>query len=122
MAQINITFANPINISLQAKPLTDSGGNAVFGHDIIYFVKNEETQVRELGKCIGISEDRKTITAQVIGTRPVPGNQAFILFGKDTEVQTSGLDGYYAKVKMENTLTSEVELFAVGSDVVQSSK
>ncbi len=116
MAQISITFANPINISLQAKPLTDSG------HDIIYFVKNEETQVRELGKCIGISDDRKTITAQVIGTRPVPGNQAFILFGKDTEVQTSGLDGYYAKVKMENTLTSEVELFAVGSDVVQSSK
>ena len=193
MAQIDITFPNTVNISLQAKPLlgiaatatanmqgaavnnvavnTAGGyyssvptvtesvntGNAtytavltngvltsitvtgannnytgtptltieapeLFGHDIIYFVKAEETEPRELGKCIAISADRKTITVQVVGIIPTPGNQAFILFGKNTEVGLSGLDGYYAKVQMKNTLTTEVELFAVGSYIVESSK
>ena len=111
-----------VNNNYSGVPTLTINGPELFGHDIIYFVKSSETQVRELGKCIAISSDRKTITVQVVGIIPTPGNQAYVFFGKDTETGTSGLDGYYAKVQMKNTTTTGAELFAVSSDIVQSSK
>jgi len=45
-----------------------------------------------------------------------------LLFSKDAAVNTSGLTGYYAEVKMKNNSTTESELFAVGSEIIQSSK
>jgi len=122
MAQIDITFANKLNTSIQAKPLLDPSSNPIIGHDIVYFVKAGETEIREIGKCIAANFETNTITVQVVGNIPTPAQNDFVFFGKDTEVGMSGLDGYFAKVKMKNTLTSEAELFAVGSDVVQSSK
>ena len=52
----------------------------------------------------------------------VPTNKTMLLFSKDAEVNTSGLTGYHATVKMKNSSTTESELFAVSSEVVQSSK
>jgi len=40
------------------------------------------------------------------------------LFAKSGVVNTSGISGYYAKVKMKNTSTTEAKLFSVGSEVV----
>ena len=45
-----------------------------------------------------------------------------LLFSKDNKVNTSGLTGYYAEVKMTNTSLIESELYSVSSDIVQSSK
>jgi len=45
-----------------------------------------------------------------------------LLFSKDAEVNTSGLTGYHATVKMKNSSTADSELFAVSSEIVQSSK
>lgn len=122
MAQIDLTFTNKLNTSIQAKPLLDSDNNPISGHDVVYFVKSGETDVRQIGKCIATNFTTNTVTVQVVGNIPTPQQNDFIFFGKDTEVGMSGLDGYFAKVEMKNTLTSEAELFAVGSDVVQSSK
>ena len=44
------------------------------------------------------------------------------MFAKNNKVNTSGLTGYYAEVEMKNDSTEEIELYAVNSEVVQSSK
>ena len=45
-----------------------------------------------------------------------------MFFQKNKEIGTSGVIGYYAEVKMEHDSTSEVELFAVSSEIFESSK
>ena len=44
------------------------------------------------------------------------------MFSKNNEVNNGDLLGYYAKIKMSNARTDKIELFAVGSEVAQSSK
>ena len=46
----------------------------------------------------------------------------FMLFSKNNAIETSGLKGYYASVKMKNTSVHASELFSLNSEVTQSSK
>ena len=55
-----------------------------------------------------------------VTTPPVNGD--YISFAKDKRVNTSSLLGYYASIKFINDSTDKVELFSVGSEVVESSK
>ena len=62
-------------------------------------------------------------TEVLINTNSViPSNNAYYFFVKDTSVNTSGLLGYYADVKLVNNSTKSAELFSIGSEVVVSSK
>jgi hypothetical protein len=54
-------------------------------------------------------------------TRPAE-NSSFILFSKDARANMSSLLGYYAEVEFVNTSDSEAEIFAVNSEIVESSK
>ena len=45
-----------------------------------------------------------------------------ILFSKSIKVNESGIKGYYADVTLENHSKKRVELFAISSEVVPSSK
>tara|TARA_S200002703_G_C3656020_1_gene201427 strand:- start:73 stop:381 length:309 start_codon:yes stop_codon:yes gene_type:complete len=47
---------------------------------------------------------------------------SFIIAVKDKGANTSGIKGYYAKVKMTFNQSTETELFAVSSEITQSSK
>ena len=38
------------------------------------------------------------------------------------EINTSSLKGYYATVQMVNSTSNRAELYALGSDIVKSSK
>ena len=53
---------------------------------------------------------------------PVPPIGAYISFAKDTTVNTSNLLGYYASINFVNDSTDKIELFAVGSEISESSK
>ena len=46
----------------------------------------------------------------------------FILFSKPITVEESGLKGYYANVTLENNSKTPIELFAVSSEAIVSSK
>ena len=46
----------------------------------------------------------------------------FISFVKDKKVNTTSLLGYYASINFVNNSTDKIELFSVGSEVVESSK
>ena len=133
MATMTITFTNEVNASLQAKTATVASGqnttnygesvaNDVGGWDNIYFVQDGDTEVVYLGTCTGISIDRKTITVTYTGNIRTPVADDFILFAKDTAVNKSGILGYYAEIEMKNSSDGKIELFAVGSEVLLSSK
>ena len=130
---MTITFTNEVNTSLQAKTSTVASGqnttnygesvsNDVGGWDNIYFVQNGDTEVVYLGTCTSISSDRKTITVTYTGNIRTPIASDFILFAKDTAVNKSGVLGYFAEIEMKNSSDSKIELFAVGSEVLLSSK
>tara|TARA_R110000765_G_scaffold329411_1_gene420266 strand:+ start:6501 stop:6887 length:387 start_codon:yes stop_codon:yes gene_type:complete len=47
---------------------------------------------------------------------------SFFMFSKNNEVNLTSLVGYYAKVNFINNSKEKAELFAVSSEIVQSSK
>ena len=119
MATINITIGNSLNDSLSVNDtayyvsLASSGG-----------FSSSSGSITQLGNIDAINTSTNTITVDVGGTTIGANNldDKMLLFSKDAAVNTSGLTGYYASVKMKNTSTTESELFSVGSEVVQSSK
>ena len=63
-----------------------------------------------------------TYTISVTNVVNPPLQGFFIMFSKNDEVNKGDLLGYYAKIKVVNARTAKIELFAVGSDTVKSSK
>ena len=55
-------------------------------------------------------------------TAQTPDPEDFIFFGKDNQIGTAGVTGYYAAVEMRNDSIDYSELFAVSSEITQSSK
>lgn len=49
----------------------------------------------------------------------VPDN-SFMFVAKNTVAESYGLKGYYAKIKLSNTESRPIELFAVNSDISKS--
>ena len=46
----------------------------------------------------------------------------FLMFSKNKEANNTSLIGYYAEVTLKNNSTKEAELFALSSEVAESSK
>tara|TARA_R100000805_G_C3626173_1_gene136943 strand:- start:5855 stop:6208 length:354 start_codon:yes stop_codon:yes gene_type:complete len=117
MSNIILKLKQPINTSLQS----NTG-------DIIYFVKMDNGQatgnIKKLGECIAISKDNEyfNVTVSVGNNMETPDPDDYLFFGKNSVVGASGVTGYFAEVEMKSDSTDSVELFAVGSDIVESSK
>tara|TARA_Y100001963_G_scaffold134344_1_gene194867 strand:- start:787 stop:1110 length:324 start_codon:yes stop_codon:yes gene_type:complete len=102
---LTITFNNPINVSVQVG-------------DIVYYLNSGA--VVELGKLLTISG--KTITCEMDQNQANPSNNSFILFSKDNRKNLTSITGYYAEVEMKNDSQEYAEIFAVGSEIFESSK
>jgi len=123
MSSITITIGNNLNKSLSVNDIAyyahlaeASGG----------FQSNHTPPVR-LGVVQAINNSTNTITINPLNTdiaenELLPTNKTMLLFSKDNKVNTSGLTGYFASVKMSNDSTTTSELFSLGSEIVQSSK
>ena len=104
--------------------------------DIIYYTTNGSSQggfnqsallnTIMLGPIIDITtlaDGTVNITVQYDPAFTSPPAQGdFISFAKDKRINTSSLLGYYASINFVNNSTDKIELFSVGSDVVESSK
>ena len=104
--------------------------------DTVYYTFNTSTvggfaygdlpNTKKLGVITVINNLLNSLTIQYDDTgctpncNPPPGS--FISFVKDQKANTTSLLGYYADVKFVNNSTDKVELFSVGSEVVESSK
>jgi hypothetical protein len=106
MADITITFTNELNSSLQIG-------------DIIYQQLKGKTSV--VGACKSIATDRKSFVVDIDDKEIRPTTDSYIFFGKDNQINTSGILGYHANVKLANTSTDRAELYAVNSEVHLSS-
>tara|TARA_R110002012_G_C11197785_1_gene559455 strand:+ start:124 stop:483 length:360 start_codon:yes stop_codon:yes gene_type:complete len=119
MAEITITIGGDINSSLSVGDtayyvsLASSGG-----------FSSSTGNITSLGEVKSINTSTNQIEVEVGTTTISSGalNNKMLLFSKDAAVNTSGLTGYHATVKMKNNSTIESKLFSVGSEFTQSSK
>jgi hypothetical protein len=74
-----------------------------------------------IGIITGITNNSITVN-NVIPMTTLDNAGEFIMFAKDSEINLSGLVGYYAEVYIKNNSTEKAEMFSVGSEVTPSSK
>ena len=103
-----IEINGDINVSLQS-------------NDVIYHAVSS-TELRTIGTVLAVDRINNHIRldANVPGAPLVANN--FVLFAKNSQVNTSGLLGYQATVKMTTNSGTKKELFAVNSEVFISSE
>ena len=111
-----ITFPqNTVNTSLQIG-------------DVVYAVQQENV----LGQSFNTNQPQKVgvvnnilgsiVEVWNLGDGALPGPEDFLVFLKNTTINKSGLKGYYADVQFVNNSINAAELFAVSSEVSESSK
>ena len=91
--------------------------------DIAYHVTlsgkfgNDPTKIGEITEI-----DYVNSSIKIDSVASTPGLNDFIMFSKNKSVNNSSLLGYYAEVKLTNDSNEKAELFALGSEVSESSK
>tara|TARA_B100000902_G_C26868082_1_gene696360 strand:- start:62 stop:382 length:321 start_codon:yes stop_codon:yes gene_type:complete len=86
--------------------------------DIIYYLGSSDNVLR-IGPVVGFTDN--TITCTVDGNLTQLTSTSYIFFSKDSEINTSGIIGYYAEVTFTNNSQAHAELFAVNSEIFISS-
>tara|TARA_X000001382_G_scaffold120078_1_gene101366 strand:- start:665 stop:1033 length:369 start_codon:yes stop_codon:yes gene_type:complete len=121
--QIKLTFDQELNISLSIgdivwyTPVTITGG-----HDV-----SDKSSIIKLGEVESVDRNNKIV---LVKKPHDPLNYAgisltqndFVMFSKPNSFNTSSIKGYYAKVRLDNNSTEKIELFAVSSEISESSK
>jgi hypothetical protein len=107
---VSIGFSNDINVSVQ-------GG--VNLKDVI-FIKDSSGNIYSVGECVSVDQETNTIICTLAAGVSVSIGD-FVFFAKNSQVNTSGIIGYYAAVDMEVNSSSFKELFAVNSEMFISS-
>ena len=112
MANTKIFFNNKVNSSVQIGDMVHVANIGIGG-----VLAPPELA----GEIIDMNSGYITINKD-ISTPPIIDNTKFILFAKKAEVNESSLKGYYADVTFQNHSNKYIELFAISSDIVLSSK
>jgi len=101
-------------------------GSIISVGDLLYFSLPPYTTPVLAGKVTAITVDlpngvnQLTIDITIPGTTPIPIQDAFILYVKNSVAESHGVLGHYCTFNIENTSTSKIELFAVQSEVMKS--
>mgnify|MGYP003138016140 FL=1 len=123
MPNIIINFDNPLNEAVQA----DS-------KDVAYYADTSQTtfgdgstidfadNVVRLGPIVKVDYVNNNIEVDLEPNTVLPSTNDFIFFAKDNRANMTSLLGYYNEVEMTNNSTSKAELYAVGTEIVESSK
>ena len=114
---MELIFNNEINVSLQEA-----------ADDLVFYQKSNGN-VYKIGNCTDISKSGSQWIVSVNNTEGILYDSGgtsiedgdFIFFVKNSQINTSGLVGYYASVKMTQTTGNNKELFAVNSEIFVSS-
>lgn len=126
MASTNLEFTK-LNASLQI-------GDYVFGSSTqtngAYSVQSISSFINgdvQLGRVKSITNPTGSsgyiVEVELDDASILPSTGDYFYFVKDSRVNKSGLKGYYAEVKFENTdNTKKSELFAISAEITESSK
>lgn len=110
-----INFALPIEI-----------GSIISIGDYFYFSVPPYTTPVLAGAVTAITVDlpnginRITINTTIPGTTPIPIQDAFFLYIKNSVAESHGVLGHYCTFNIENSSTDKVELFVVQTEVMKS--
>ena len=119
--QITLTFSEQLNSSLQiGDTIWYLKTNSTGGYDAA-----ESSLAKKLGiveEIINQNQNNKIIISNDFSNQIPDLDDVFIMFSKDNRANTSSLVGYYAEVSLENHSKEKIELFAVNSEIAQSSK
>tara|TARA_R100001369_G_scaffold74168_1_gene102839 strand:+ start:3910 stop:4281 length:372 start_codon:yes stop_codon:yes gene_type:complete len=121
-----INFAERINVSVQIgdlvwfaiTPMTGVPGNQ-------YATESNVDNILSVGTVTAINNTSAPYQIEVNGSNPFtnqPTLGSFIMFSKDETVNKSHILGYYANVQLTNNSRKKIELFAVGTEITESSK
>ena len=108
------TVIDNVNKTISVEVLVSSGAAVV---NSLTSFDAKEMLTQGIGR---IKSGGVTNTSSITGS--IPTNGDYVFFQKNKEIGTSGVIGYYAEVKMEHDSTDEIELFAVSSEIFESSK
>ena len=123
MPNITFTLAYPLNQAVQPGT-TDV---AYYASTSTYTLSDSSTvgyadSFIRLGPITAVNYTAKQITCNVPTSTPQPSTNDFLFFSKDNRANMTSLLGYYAEVEVRNNSTEKVELFAMGSEIFESSK
>ena len=121
--QIKLTFNTELNISLSIgdvvwyTPVTITGGHEVSNTNSIIKLGEVESVDRN-NKIVLVKKPHDPLNYAGISL----SQNDFVMFSKPNSFNTSSIKGYYAKVRLDNNSTKKIELFAVSSEISESSK
>lgn len=123
MPNITFTLSHPLNQAIQ--PGTNDV--AYYADTSSYPLANSNTvdfadTVVKLGPIVAVNFPNKTIVCDVPNSQPLPTDEDFLFFSKDNRANMTSLLGYYAEVEVKNNSTEKAEIFAMGSEIFESSK
>lgn len=107
MANITLTFANPLPVTVQV------------GDTAWYVDTSAGTEVK-MGPIASING--KTIVINALTGAAPPTSQDFVFYVKDPVGKVGQLKGYYAEIQFRNNTTKYAELFSVATEIFESSK
>jgi hypothetical protein len=87
--------------------------------DTLYYVHPTGDVITEIGAITAVTAT--SVTGRYSSAPPTGGSPYFVFYSKNAKWQTSGLLGYHATVKMQNTSTDSKEIYSVGSEISISS-
>ena len=120
MIHLEISF-NSVNTSIQAGDLVfyvpssviKTGGGFEYSNDSILL----------FGTVVEINGNTITVLYDNINNpNPPPSSGDYLMFAKNLKLNSGDIKGYYLKANFVNNSREAAELFAVGSEVVESSK
>ena len=123
MPSITFTLTHPLNQAIQ-QGTTDVAyyaDTSTYTFSDSSTVDYADTFVR-LGAITAINYAEKQITCIVADNTILPASNDFLFFSKDNRANMTSLLGYYAEVEVKNNSTEKAELFAMGSEIFESSK
>lgn len=123
MPNITFTLTHPLNQAVQAA----TNDVAYYANTSSYALADTSTvdfseSAVKLGPIVAVNYAQKTITCNVPNSVVLPTTSSFFFFEKDNRANMASLLGYYAEVEIKNNSTEKVELFAMGSEIFESSK
>ena len=111
-----------ISFSFSIDNISLPPGDIVFAvqYNLLDGMNTSNQTPKKIGRLVSFSNAKMKVQDEGDLNAPQPGD--FIFFAKDPVVTTSSLKGYYADVMFVNDSTEKAELYAVSSEIAESSK
>lgn len=114
-----------IELSFSTSPLISIGSIISVG-DMVYFLEGSSVSPLLAGEVSEINIDlpnginQLVINGTILNAQPITTQTPYIMFIKNSVAESHGVLGHYAVVTLENSSSSKIELFQLGSDVMKS--